>query len=214
MSAKDMKKLKKQKRKDWLKGILLIIVLFAIAGLVLYGYGYIMRNKNEVVNSTKVADTIEKYGYTLNDNVTEYYKKEFDELKKIDNDKDVATQVAKLFVIDLYSINYKINKYEITSMQYFYSDKREMHRQKVLDTIYKYVEDNSYDDRNQELPEVKEVIVKEEKEDKYKMGEEKKDAYVVTLGISYVKDMGYDKLAEVTLVKDGNNFSVVSYDSM
>ena len=214
MSAKDMKKLKKQKRKDWLKGILLIIVLFAIAGLVLYGYGYIMRNKNEVVNSTTVADTIEKYGYTLNDNVTEYYKKEFDELKKIDNDKDVATQVAKLFVIDLYSINYKINKYEITSMQYFYSDKREMHRQKVLDTIYKYVEDNSYDDRNQELPEVKEVIVKEEKEDKYKMGEEKKDAYVVTLGISYVKDMGYDKLAEVTLVKDGNNFSVVSYDSM
>ena len=214
MSAKDLKKLKKQKRKDWLKGIVLIIVLFAIAGLVLYGYGYIMRSKNEVVNSTTVADTIEKYGYTLNDNVTEYYKKEFDELKKIDNDKDVATQVAKLFVIDLYSINYKINKYEITSMQYFYSDKREMHRQKVLDTIYKYVEDNSYDDRNQELPEVKEVIVKEEKEDKYKMGEEKKDAYVVTLGISYVKDMGYDKLAEVTLVKDGNNFSVVSYDSM
>lgn len=211
MSAKS---LKKQKRKDWLKGILLIIILFVIAGLVLYGYGYIKRNKGEVVNSTNVFDSIEKYGYTLNDNVTAYYKKEFDELKNIDNDKDIATQVAKLFVIDLYSINYKINKYEVTSMQYFYSDKRDMHRQKVLDTIYKYVEDNSYGDRNQDLPEVSEVIVKDEKEDKYKMGNEKKDAYVVTLGISYVKDLGYDKLAEVTLVKDGNNFSVVSYDSM
>ena len=99
-------------------------------------------------------------------------------------------------------------------MQYFYSDKKDMHRQKVLDTIYKYVEDNSYGDRNQELPEVKEVIVKKEKDDKYKMGDEQKDAYVVTIGITYVKDMGYDKLAEVTLVKDGNNFSVVSYDSM
>lgn len=206
--------IKKQKRKDWFKGILLIIILFLLAALVLYGYGYLMRNKNEVVNSTKVYDSIEKYGYTLNDNATEYYKKEFDALKIIDNDKDVATQVAKLFVIDLYSINYKINKYEVTSMQYFYSDKRDMHRQKVLDTIYRYVEDNSYDDRKQELPEVKEVNVKEEKEDTYKMGEDKKDSYVVTLGITYVKDLGYDKLAEVTLVKDGDNFSVVSYDAM
>lgn len=206
--------IKKQKRKDWFKGILLIIILFLLAALVLYGYGYLMRNKNEVVNSTKVYDSIEKYGYTLNDNATEYYKKEFDALKIIDNDKDVATQVAKLFVIDLYSINYKINKYEVTSMQYFYSDKRDMHRQKVLDTIYRYVEDNSYDDRKQELPEVKEVNVKEEKEDTYKMGEDKKDSYVVTLGITYVKDLGYDKLAKVTLVKDGDNFSVVSYDAM
>lgn len=211
MSAKN---LNKQKRKDWLKGILLILVLFLIAGLVLYIYGYIMKNKNEAVNTTKVYDSIEKYGYTLNDNATDYYKKEFAELKNIENEKDVATQVAKLFVIDLYSINYKINKYEVTSMQYFYSDKRDMHRQKVLDTIYKYVEDNSYDDRKQDLPEVSEVIVKEEKEEQYKMGNEKKDAYVVTLGISYVKDMGYDKLAEVILVKDGDNLSVVSYDAM
>ena len=211
MSANEIKK---QKRKDWVKGVLLILILFIIAALVLFGYGYIMRNKNEVVNSTKVFDSIEKYGYTLNDNATDYYKSEFAKLKNIDDDKELATQVAKLFVIDLYSINYKINKYEVTSMQYFYSDKREMHRQKVLDTIYKYVEDNSYDDRKQDLPEVKEVIVKEETEDSYKMGEEKKDSYVVTLGITYVKDLGYDKLAEVTLVKDGDNISVVSYDSM
>lgn len=206
--------IKKQKRKDWLKGILLIVVLFIIAGLVLYAYGYIMKNKNDVVNSTSVSDCIEKYGYTLNDDVTDYYKEEFDKLKNMENDEDIATQVAKLFVIDLYSINYKINKYEITSTQYFYSDKREMHRQKVLDTIYKYVEDNSYDDRNQELPEVNEVEVKKVEKDTYKIDDEIKDAYVVTLGISYVKNLDYDKLAEVILVKDGNNYSVVSYDSM
>lgn len=206
--------LKKQKRKDWIKGLLLVLVLFIIAGLVLYGYGYLMKTKNEVVNSANVFDSIEKYGYTLNDNVTQYYKDEFNKLKSMEDDKEIATQVAKLFVIDIYSINYKINKYEVTSMQYFYSDKRDMHRQKMVDTIYKYVEDNSYDDRKQELPEVKEVTVKEVKEDKYKMGDEKRDSYVVTLGISYVKDLGYDKLAEVTLVKVVNNYSIVSYDSM
>lgn len=205
---------KKQKRKDWIKGIFLILILFIIAGLVLYGYGYLMKSKNEVINSTKVSDSIDKYGYTLNDNVTEYYKQEFKKLKEIEDDKDIATQIAKLFVIDLYSINYKINKYEVTSTQYFYSDKKEMHRQKVIDTIYKYVEDNSYDDRKQDLPEVSEVIVKKEEENTYKMGDEKKDAYVVTLGISYVKDLGYDKLAEVTLVKEGEKYSVVSYDAM
>lgn len=205
---------KKQKRKDWIKGIFLILILFIIAGLVLYGYGYLMKSKNEVINSTKVSDSIDKYGYTLNDNVTEYYKQEFKKLKDIEDDKDIATQIAKLFVIDLYSINYKINKYEVTSTQYFYSDKKEMHRQKVIDTIYKYVEDNSYDDRKQDLPEVSEVIVKKEEENTYKMGDEKKDAYVVTLGISYVKDLGYDKLAEVTLVKEGEKYSVVSYDAM
>lgn len=205
---------KKQKRKDWIKGIFLILILFIIAGLVLYGYGYLMKSKNEVINSTKVSDSIDKYGYTLNDNVTEYYKQEFKKLKDIEDDKDIATQIAKLFVIDLYSINYKINKYEVTSTQYFYSDKKEMHRQKVIDTIYKYVEDNSYDDRKQDLPEVSEVIVKKEEENTYKIGDEKKDAYVVTLGISYVKDLGYDKLAEVTLVKEGEKYSVVSYDAM
>ena len=41
----EKKKLNKQKRKDWFKGIFLIIILFAISGLVLYGYGYIMKNK-------------------------------------------------------------------------------------------------------------------------------------------------------------------------
>ena len=34
---------RKQKRKDWLKGILLIVVLFIIAGGCLYIYGYLQR---------------------------------------------------------------------------------------------------------------------------------------------------------------------------
>lgn len=204
----------KQKRKDWIKGVLLVIVLFIIAGLVLYAYGYFKRTNNEVVNTTSVYNTIDKYGYNLNDNVTEYYKQEFEKLKSLETDEDIATQVAKLFVIDLYSIDYKINKYEVTSMQYFHSAKREMHRQKVIDTIYSLVQDNSYDDRNQSLPEVSEVTVKKVEQKEYKMGEEKVDSYVVTLGISYVKDLGYDKTAEVILAKDGNNYSVVSYDAI
>ena len=207
--------LKRQKRKDWIKGILYIVLLFAVAFVVLYIYGYIQRTGEEIVNKTNEFDKIEKYGYVLYDDATEYYKSEFAKLKEIENDVDIASQVARLFVIDLYSIDYKINKYEITSSQYFYSDKREMHRQKVLDNFYNFVEDNSYADRKQELPEVKNVDILEEEKDTYKLGDKKVDSYVVSLKIDYVKDMGYDKKAVVTLVKDGeNNISVVSYKAV
>ena len=207
--------LKIQKRKDWIKGILLIVALFGIAFVCLYIYGYIQRPGEEIVNKSNEFDSIEKYGYVIYDNATDYYKMEFAKLKDLEREEDIASQVAKLFVIDLYSINYKINKYEVTSSQYFYSDKRDMHRQKVLDNFYNFVEDNSYDDREQELPEVSNVEILEQEKDTYKLGDKKIDSFVISLKISYVKDLGYDNKAIVTLVKDGeNNISVVSYKAV
>ena len=95
-------------------------------------------------------------------------------------------------------------------MQYFYSDNRNMHRQKVLDNFYNFVEDNSYGDRKQELPEVSEVEVKKVEKDEYKIGDNKVSAYKMILNISYVKDLGYDDKVEVYVTKDGDNYSVVS----
>ena len=207
---------KKQKRKDWMKGIFLIIILFAIAFVVLYIYGYLQRKGDEVINTSTEYDSIEKYGYKLYDNATQYYKDEFAKLKDMENEEDIASQVAKLFAIDLLSIDYKINKYEVTSMQYYYSDKQEMFRQKVLDNFYNFVVDNSYDDRKQELPNVKEVKVLKTSKDKYTLGKEKVDAYVVLLSIDYVKDLGYDDNVSITLVKDVKepNISVVNYKAV
>ena len=208
---------KKLKMKAWVKGIILIIIVFSIAGTCLFLYGKLHRKKDEPVNVTKIKETIVKYGYSLNDNVTKYYDDEFHILKDIayneaTTEEEIAKQVAKLFVIDLYSMNYKINKYEVTSSQYYYSDKQEMFKNKVVDKLYNLMEDNAYDDRNQKLPEVTNVEVDNYKKSTYKMGEEKKDSYEVELTITYKEDMGYDKKGIVTLVKDGeNNISVVSY---
>jgi hypothetical protein len=207
---------KKQKRKDWLKGIILIIILFAVVGTGLYFYGRMQRKSDTPEVTTSVSNTIDKYGYTLNDNVTEYYKTEFDHLKEMINDsnvteEDTATQVAKLFIIDLFSMNYKINKYEVTSAQYYYSDKQDMYKQKVIDNLYNLIEDNAYNDRKQELPEVSDVTTITNKKDTYKLGNKTVSSYLVDLNISYVKDLGYDTKAEVILVNDGNNLSVVSY---
>ena len=204
----------KQKRKDWMKGLLLAAIIFLIAFIILYIYGYLSRSKDDLVNKVNAYDSIEKYGYVLNDNVTTYYKDEFQKLKGIEDEQEIAEQVAKLFAIDLYSIDYKINKYEVTSAQYYYSDKREMFRNKVIDQFYNFVIDNSYDDRKQELPEVKEVDIIETKKDTYKLGDEKKDCYIVKISITYVKDLKYDSKGKVTLVRDGNNMSVVAYEAL
>ena len=210
-----MKKSKnKQKRKDWMKGLMLAAIIFLIAFVILYIYGYLSRSKDELVNKVNAYDSIEKYGYVLNDNVTTYYKDEFQKLKGLEDEQEIAEQVAKLFVIDLFSINYKVNKYEVTSAQYYYSDKREMFRNKVIDKLYNFVIDNSYDDRKQELPEVKEVTITNTKKDTYKLGDDKRECYVVTVSISYVKNLDYDNKAKIILVKDNNNMSVVSYEAL
>jgi hypothetical protein len=204
----------KQKRKDWMKGLMLAAIIFLIAFVILYIYGYLSRSKDELVNKVNAYDSIEKYGYVLNDNVTTYYKDEFQKLKAMEDEQEIAEQVAKLFAIDLFSINYKVNKYEVTSAQYYYSDKREMFRNKVIDQLYNFVIDNSYDDRKQELPEVKEVTITDTKKDTYKLGDEKRECYVVKVSISYVKNLDYDNKAKIILVKDNNNMSVVSYEAL
>ena len=175
------------------------------------------RKKDEPVNVSKVENTIEKYGYAINDNASDYYKSEFEILKELAKNDDateeeIVKQVAKLYVIDLLSLQEKINKYEVTCSQYFYSDKRSMNTQKIIDNFYNLIQDNAYNDRKQELPSVKNVEVTNYGTDKYKMNDTTVNSYDVTLKVEYQKDLGYDKNVAVTLVKDGNNYSVVTYN--
>ena len=220
---KDKNKVKKNDKKKGCiskkKKIALIIigVVLVILVTVLVCFFVNKNNKHkpeDIVNVTEVSDRIDKYGYSLNKNVTDYYKDEFNKLKNLSNEEEIAKQVAKLFVIDLFSMDYKINKYEVTSAQYFYSDKRDMHRNKVMDNLYNLMEDNSYGDRKQKLPEVTNVEVSDVKKDNYSLGDKKVDSYVVNLTISYKENLGYDTKGEVILVKDNDNISVVSYKSI
>ena len=212
----NIKKNKKgKKRKTFL--IILLILIIACSGLFVY-YKFFMRHGLEDEDA-RVIDKIDLYDYRIYENATEYYKEEFRKLKKMSTDEDLkdedhASQVAKLFVIDLFSINYKLNKYEITSSQYYYSKKQDMYTQKVLDTIYNMVEDNYNLDRKQELPEVTNVEVTNIKEDKYELGSKNKDCWVVEMNITYAKDLGYDKKCQVILVADGKNYSVVNYKAL
>ena len=208
--------LKSMKKSDIFKMFFALISLFLIFGIVFYFYGTLQR-KEEPVNVSKVENNIPEYNYYINDNASTYYKSEFAKLKEILDAEEVddnayITELAKVFIIDLLSLNNKFNKYEVTSSQYFNTAKKDMFINKVVDNFYDYIEDNAYNDRKQLLPEVSEVVMDELKTTKYKMGEESVDAYEISANVSYVNDLGYDKKVDVILTKEDNKYSVVAYN--
>lgn len=217
--SKKKDKVKKEKKPGKGKKILialLIIILIAGAGFGVYKIFFDKDGKKSVVE-VKVLDSLDDYGYTLSDKDTELFKGEYNILKDLLNEKEIddekyATQVAKLFVIDLYTINTKVNKLDIGGSEYYYLDKVTMFEKKVMDTLYYHLEDNTYGDREQELPEVKKIEVLSIEETEYKIGEKEKDAYLVQVEWEYVEDMGYDTEASIVLCKeDGVRISVVDF---
>lgn len=210
-------KTEQQKNKSKIKTVLIVLaVILAIVGGGFAVYKIVFDKEEKVKQEIKEIDNLKDYGYKLTDNDSKYFKSEFEELKKIINGKEVdeeayVIQVAKMYAIDLYSLNTKVNKYDIGGLEYYHVNKKDMYELKVMDTLYSIVLDNTFGDRKQELPEVSGVEVANTKESTYKLGDKKVDSYEVELTLTYVKEMGYDKNITVTLVKenDSNRWSVV-----
>ena len=244
--AKKLRKIK-TKKNGRIKTIIIVLVLLIILGLGGYfGYKYFNSLHAKKKINVKVLDSIDNYGYSISDRDSDLFKSEYDKLKKIlnekeVNDKDYAEQVARMFIVDLYTISSKINKYDVGGREYFYNTKVDMYDLKVMDTLYSTLEDDTYGDRKQDLPTVKSITTKDINEDTYKLIEEvivnestgakscrdgleisKNDTskcvkdmekvYVINIEWDYVKDMGYDDEGSVVVAKeDGNRWSVVEY---
>lgn len=170
-----------------------------------------------VTNVTTVTNKIEGYDYTLDDRDTELFITMFKELKEnLESDKideeAYAKSVAKLFVTDLYTINNKVSKYDIGGLEYLYTSAKDSFRAKVLDTIYKTVEDDSYKTRNQELPIVKSVEILDISKGTYTINKEKKESCEISLSWTYQKDLGYDSKGNIKMIKEENRWAIVSYE--
>lgn len=188
----------------------ILIFVYAVGGTIYY---IATREKKDDKPIVTNKDTIKGYDYTLKSNATKLYEDEFKALKaNLEGDinyDEYAVSVAKLFVIDLYTINNKVNKYDTGGASFVYPDGRDNYKLNVQDTIYKYVEDNTNGKRTQNLPEVSSVIVKDSKKDTYKIGDNSFEAYKINLEWSYVQDLGYDKTGEIILIKKDKNIYVV-----
>ena len=188
--------------------ILLLVVVFVVAGYLIYN----SRPKLQVVS---VVKEIDGYNYYLEDNATNIYKDNFNKLEeelkdnKID-EKNYAKLVGKLFVIDYYTLNNKITNKDIGGVQFIHSNLKNDFIKEASETIYKYVKNDLYGDRKQNLPEVKSVDVKEFKEIKYKNKDYKDDnGYELEIEVKYKKDYDYPKSVNLKIIHEDNKLVIV-----
>lgn len=212
VSAKDTKKKSKKK----LIIILLVIIIILVIGFLLYKFYFKKTNTSTDTYTETTLNTIDNYGITLSDKDTEIYKEEYEKLKanlesgNIDYDA-YAESIAKLFIIDLYTIDNKLNKYDVGGVEFVYPDNLDNYKLNVEDTLYKYVENNGDNKRTQELPEVKSISVESVKNTQYKINSENKtyDAYDFKLSWDYTKKNDYDDEGEVIVINKDNKMYVV-----
>lgn len=204
-----------KKNKIWIITISLVI-LFSILGYLAYNIFFKKEaKKDETSNETNITE-INGYGVTLTNNDTALYKTEFEMLKanleseNIDY-QEYAKSIAKLYIIDLYTINNKVNKYDVGGLEFVYEGAKDNYVTNVTDTLYKYVEDNSKNKRKQELPVVSSINVESINEATYKVNSENitYNAYKIKVTWDYEKDLGYDKTAEVIIINKDNHLYVV-----
>ena len=207
----------KKKRRIKLKKIFLLLL---IIGLLIYiGVFIIKGKKKEPQKEVEVIDTIDDFGYELNENETKYYKDLFDKLKNLlkeenYDEQEYATLIAQLFVIDFYDLDSKIMKSDIGGTQFVYEEYREDFEKGAKAGMYKYIENNIYGDRKQELPTVKEVTQESIENNIFKYNNESDiNAYYLTMNINYTKDLGYPTKVELVLIHNDDRLEVAKLET-
>lgn len=197
------------------KRLIMIFIVIAILLIISFLVYKLLKNNNTNDN-IKVVDSIEKYGYNLDDRDSALMKSKYEELKIVLNSDEIdyeeyAKILAELFIIDLFTLNNKINKYDVGSAEYVYPDSIENFKLNVEDTIYKHMENNSDGKRKQDLPEVSGSNITAINTGEFLIDEENYDSFIVELNWDYVKDLGYDDNATITLIILDNKLYVVEY---
>lgn len=195
---------------------LIILILISIV-ILIFGIVNVLNNTSKSKENIEQLDFIKEYGYSLDKRDTKIMKDKFKELKEVlKNDnvnyEEYAKLLSSLYVIDLFTLTNKVNKYDIPSLEYIIEENRENFSNNISDTIYKYIIDNSDKKRKQELPEVIDVNVKELEEIKYKYNDKEYDGYKVDIEWSYKEDLGYDKKAMIRLIRSDNKLYIVGYE--
>lgn len=190
--------------------IIVILIFMGIYPIIFYNY----KNKEKDVITSKVIKEIEGYNYKLKDNHPDVYKDIFNDLEMVlkeenINEEEYAKCVSKLFIIDFYNLENKITKNEVGGVEFVHPLAVDDFIKRAQDTVYKYIENNIYGDRKQELPIVKDVKITNIETINYTYLNKTEEAYQISLIINYKKDLGYQKEVTVILVNEDNIISVV-----
>lgn len=192
--------------------ISLILVVIIVIGLK-FTFEFLVKNEKNVVTK-KELDSLELYGYTLDDYDSDLYKEYFNDLKSTLNSKEVnyedyAKEIVKLFVSDFYTLDNKLTSSDIGGVEFIPSDMVENFKMHAGDTMYNHVKTNIYGDRVQELPIVKSVEVTNIENITYTYKDKEYSAYKVSARWEYQEDLGYKNNEIFTLIKDNNKLYIV-----
>lgn len=192
--------------------ISLILVVIIIIG-VKFTFEFLVKDDKNVVTK-KELDSLELYGYTLDDYDSDLYKEYFNDLKGTLNSKEVnyedyAKEIVKLFVSDFYTLDNKLTSSDIGGVEFIPSDMVENFKMHAGDTMYNHVKTNIYGDRVQELPIVKSVEVTNIENITYTYKDKEYSAYKVSARWEYKEDLGYKNNEIFTLIKDNNKLYIV-----
>ena len=188
--------------------IILLVILFLAAGAFT---AYKFWPKVKVFK-------ISGYSYTLDGSETKLYKSYFKKLQAILIEKPIdkeeyAKAIAKIFVADFYDLNNKKSNNDIGGTQYILASAKDNMILKAKKTLYKYVENNINNDRNQELPIVTSVIVNSVKPVVFEYNSTTdSEAYEIEVTWVYKKDLGYQTQATITIVHEDNKLSIASLE--
>ena len=207
-----MKKVLNKNRLFYFVSTMLIIIVLIIIG-VKFVKDFIIKDNRQVISKNNL-DSLELYGYTLDDMDSKEYKEYFNELKTVLNSDSVnyeeyAKGVVKLFVTDFYTLDTKITSSDIGGVEFIPSGMVDNFKMHAGDTMYNHIKTNIYGDREQELPHVKSVSIDDITKETYTYKDKEYEAYRVKASWSYVKDLGYDKEGEFVLIKDNNKLNIV-----
>ena len=131
----------KRKKKTGVKKVLLFCLIVLVLGVAVF---FQTRPKLQVIS---VISNIDNYGYYIESNATNIYKKYYTELEKelknneVDEEK-YASLVGKLFIIDFYTLNNKVTNKDIGGIQFIHSSLKDNFINNASNTVYKYVKEN------------------------------------------------------------------------
>ena len=208
-----MKKVLNKDRLFYTIMIFLIIVVLIIISFGLYN-SFFKKEKEEIVVVKNKLDSLELYGYTLDDLDTELYKEYFDELRTILNKNEInyeeyAKTIVKLFVSDFYNLDNKISSSDFGGVEFIHPDLLENFKLNAGDTMYSHIKTNIKGDRNQDLPVVTNVEITGCETTKYNYNEKDYEAYKVSSKWEYNEDLGYENEKDYFIIKDGNKLFIV-----
>lgn len=195
--------------------LLLIISTTIILLIIVLGIIYLIDKDEPKMDNgvVEIIDKTEKFDYYLEEDATSYYKKLYDELKRVIGKNEIdyeeyAKIVAQLFVTDVFTLDNKISSNDIGGLQFIYPDFKEDFIKIAQTTLYSNVKSNIYGDRVQELPFVTNTLVTNIQKNTFTYKDKDYESYELTLTIEYKKDLGYPTEYTLVLIKNDEYLQV------